>query len=374
MATLLLAALCSQLVQVASAGGRTELAATAEAPVVGIYRPSVDPRAYLGAFEAWMQQAGAKTIVVEPGEHNVAWFLERTDGLLFPGGLTSYLPAFAKELIQAALRLNAEGGYYPVWGTCLGYQWLAEFAGGAGAMQFKHFDSLDLGSSLTFTEAAPGRIFRTANASLLHWLSTADVTYENHEDGIAVEHFWATEGLRDFFTVPATSTDRKGQRYVAVVEGKQWPVYGVQFHPEKVRFVPDNAEMAHIPRSSEAVAVSDFLAKFLYREARRSFAQRRGVSRGPKDEDMEATIKESRSSAQQRGRKDEEEKDVEATVRSWADICSAGAQELCSCQDLEAKGYLEVRRCKELHPAPAVQFCRDYGPCEGSAAAAVVFI
>ena len=35
------------------------------------------------------------------------------------------------------------------------------------------------------------------------------------------------------FNVVTTSHDRKGVEYVSMIEGKNLPFYGVQFHPEK---------------------------------------------------------------------------------------------------------------------------------------------
>merc|ERR1712110_688780 len=95
------------------------------------------------------------------------------------------------------------------------------------------------------------------------------ISYNAHEQGIEPESFAANKGLTDAFNVLATGRGRKRKSFVAQIEGKKYPIYGNQFHPEKIQFV-HNPFDHHIPRSAHAIAGARHLAQFFVSEARRS--------------------------------------------------------------------------------------------------------
>lgn len=47
--------------------------------------------------------------------------LARVDAVLFPGGDGNYIET-ATYILQQVLKINQEGGYLPLWGTCLGFE------------------------------------------------------------------------------------------------------------------------------------------------------------------------------------------------------------------------------------------------------------
>lgn len=47
--------------------------------------------------------------------------LEKLNGVLFPGGDGEYFD-FGKKVFDQVLKWNQMGQYYPLWGTCLGYE------------------------------------------------------------------------------------------------------------------------------------------------------------------------------------------------------------------------------------------------------------
>merc|ERR1712216_819973 len=125
------------------------------------------------------------------------------------------------------------------------------------------FDSEDLAGSIRFTAAAQhSRIYASANASLETWLKHENITYNAHKAGIGPETAAQNKGLMEVFNVVTTETDRKGKAFVAQIEGKTLPIYGNQFHPEKIQFV--HSSMYHnIPRTAHAVAGARHYAQFL---------------------------------------------------------------------------------------------------------------
>ena len=101
------------------------------------------------------------------------------------------------------------------------------------------------------------------------WLATEPITYNAHHDGITPQSAAANEGLTETIDVLSTSVDRKGKPYVAQFEAKTLPIYGNQFHPEKVQFVHTSKDK-DIPRTPHAVAAARYLAQFFVSEARKS--------------------------------------------------------------------------------------------------------
>ena len=57
--------------------------------------------------------------------------------------------------------------------------------------------------------------------------------YFNHNYGISEEGFKKNKILNEKYLILAKAVDREGREFVSAIEGKQLPLYGVQFHPEK---------------------------------------------------------------------------------------------------------------------------------------------
>eukprot|EP01065_Artemidia_motanka_P031107 TRINITY_DN3730_c0_g2_i1.p1 TRINITY_DN3730_c0_g2~~TRINITY_DN3730_c0_g2_i1.p1 ORF type:complete len:288 (+),score=96.49 TRINITY_DN3730_c0_g2_i1:77-865(+) len=244
--------------------------AAATAPVVGIY-PTIDTTEYLEAYKEWVGQWGAKSVVFpeEWNETTAEKLFSSVNGFLIPGGGKPLSPS-AKAFIQRAVKANKEGDYFPVYGTCLGFEWIVETFGGVSAIE-KGFDSQHLPSAVNFTShAAASRTFAGANQSLRTWFTTLPITYNNHVAGITPAHEEADAGLTSEFNVLSTSVDRKGRPFIAQIEGKTLPIYGNQFHPEKIQFVHDSKKYPGVPRSPEAVAGAKYLAGFFVSEVRKN--------------------------------------------------------------------------------------------------------
>lgn len=152
-----------------------------------------------------------------------------------------------------------------MWGTCLGFEQLLVLASGDNATVLHSsgsFDSEDMPAPIELTAAGPASaMLSSLGPKLLKALTSEDVAYNSHGQGVTPEAFSGNAKLSSFFESLATGVDRKGKRFVAAVEAKQGlPIFGVQFHPEKAQFefhVP-----TQIPHSLEAVGISQALANF----------------------------------------------------------------------------------------------------------------
>ena len=152
-----------------------------------------------------------------------------------------------------------EGRYFPVWGTCLGYQAILTVVTNhtkvIGNSNVK-YASL----KLNFTEEAKNsRLFKNLDPALAAAVSEKHLTYHEHEKGIPLSYFNDDSfGLSKFFNLLGTAIDLDNIPIVSVIEHKTLPIYGVAFHPEKTIF--DFAPGYNIPHAEEAQAFSRYLA------------------------------------------------------------------------------------------------------------------
>ena len=124
----------------------------------------------------------------------------------------------------------------PLWGTCMGFQWLLIAASGDQNIldpPSGQFDAYNYSIPLEFTSAAQGsRMFSSAPEQLMTILATENVTMNNHHYGIYTEHFLQTPSLNGFFNILSVNKDRQGVEFVSTMESFNYPIYGVQWHPE----------------------------------------------------------------------------------------------------------------------------------------------
>jgi gamma-glutamyl hydrolase len=66
--------------------------------------------------------------------------------------------------------------------------------------------------------------------------SEPGIYHFNHQFAINSQTFKASTALSKYFNLSGVSVNSEGVEFVSVVEGRDWPVYGVQFHPEKNNF------------------------------------------------------------------------------------------------------------------------------------------
>ncbi|MBA0791915.1 hypothetical protein Gohar_027977, partial [Gossypium harknessii] len=85
--------------------------------------------------------------------------------------------------------------------------------------------------------------------------------------GISPEKLQNTPNLSRFFKILTTSTDKNNKVYVSTAEAHGYPVTAFQWHPEKNAF---ESGLSMIPHSDDAIEVTQHVANFFIREARRS--------------------------------------------------------------------------------------------------------
>ena len=65
-------------------------------------------------------------------------------------------------------------------------------------------------------------------------LASEPVTFNAHQAGIATDKFLKTDSLNKFYRLISNNHDRVGWEFVSTMEAFDYPIYGTQWHPEKV--------------------------------------------------------------------------------------------------------------------------------------------
>uniref|UniRef100_A0A8I3Q498 folate gamma-glutamyl hydrolase n=1 Tax=Canis lupus familiaris TaxID=9615 RepID=A0A8I3Q498_CANLF len=211
---------------------------------------------YIAAsYVKYLESAGARVVPIR---------------ILFPGGSVdlkkSGYALAAKTFYNFAKQSFDDGDYFPVWGTCLGFEELSYLISGQCLLTLTHTDGITM--PLNFTkDASQSRMFQNFPPDLLKSLSVEPLTANFHKWSLSVTNFTKNENLKEFFNVLTTNTDGKTE-FISTMEGYKYPVYGVQWHPEKAPY--EWGQLKGISHAPNAVKAAFYLAEFFVAEARKN--------------------------------------------------------------------------------------------------------
>lgn len=226
------------------------------------------------SYVDWLEASGAVTIPIPydaPPALLDDLFLQM-NGVLLPGGWNGYMPPSVPYLLDKVVESNERGQYFPVWGTCLGYEFLIKYVGGIDAIQ---------GGFHLYNESIPLESVRFGelydDPMIFQTVTEAPVTLNNHQLGIEPEHFLQNEKLTAVWNITSINHDVNGRPFVSTIEPidpERFPLYGVQYHPEKNGFEYTTFPGTKIPyesidHSAEGIAFSIYLSQFFVDRVRR---------------------------------------------------------------------------------------------------------
>ncbi|XP_068167466.1 gamma-glutamyl hydrolase [Antennarius striatus] len=253
-------------------------------PVIGIltqivsdevmkpYGKTYIPASYVKYIESGGSRVMPIRLTLTTAEYEAIF--RQINGLLFIGGAVdlekSDFARVAKIFFALARMANDAGDVFPIWGTCMGLQLLTVLVAGENLLTKTTAENIALPLNLT-AEAASSRMFESFPTELMNALTTEPLTGNFHHYGITVENFWQNEKLHNFFSILSTNIAENRAHFVSTIEGKKYPFYGTQWHPEVNRF--QWGIRWSYPHSSHAVQLSSLLANFFTDEGRRSLHQ-----------------------------------------------------------------------------------------------------
>jgi len=198
---------------------------------------------YLAAsYVKFIESAGARVVPINYYADNeeIDELFNSLNGFLFVGGGAAY-PKSAQRIFDRTVEANDKGDYSPLYGICMGFQWLL-LAATDGAVKLDpsdgtQMDAENISLPLDFTSTAKeSRWMKHADEKTMKILAGQNVTMNNHHYGIYTKHFQETEQLSSFYNLISTNEDRQGTEFVSTMEAFKYPIIGSQWHPEKTLF------------------------------------------------------------------------------------------------------------------------------------------
>uniref|UniRef100_UPI0037E70476 gamma-glutamyl hydrolase n=1 Tax=Semicossyphus pulcher TaxID=241346 RepID=UPI0037E70476 len=228
---------------------------------------------YIAAcYVKYLEGAGARVVPIRINrtEEEYTKIFSSINGLLLPGGDVdierSQFTQAARIFYDLALKANDAGDFFPIWGTCQGFQQLTVLTAKKNLLTLTDTKSVAL--PLDFTSAAnSSRLFQSFPKDLMQSLCNENITSNFHSWSLSMKNYSQNYKLRKFYRILSTNTDGK-REFISTMEAKHYPFYAVQWHPEKSPFEwIDKPGMIH---TTSAVRASFYTASFFVSEAMKS--------------------------------------------------------------------------------------------------------
>lgn len=251
---------------------------TNDRPIIGVlsqdvFHPQPHRNSLIAAsYVKFLESAGARVVplMINKTDDEYTRLFKSINGVLFPGGGVSlkssgYSKA-AAVFYRLALEANSNGDYFPVWGTCLGFELLTLLT--SGKLLLSHTNTSGIALPLNFTDdVRDSRLFKDFPEDLMKSLETEALTENSHQWSLSTENFTKSETLKKFYRILSTNTDGQNE-FVSTMEAYDFPIYATQWHPEKNAF---EWTRPYIPHSPSAIKTTFYMAYFFVNEARKSF-------------------------------------------------------------------------------------------------------
>lgn len=158
--------------------------------------------------------------------------LSKLNGVFLPGGDGDYYD-YAKFLYQQVIQMNDNGTYIPMWGTCMGFEQIANYTAANGDPNERMY-LVHTSLPLKFMRDPRDTQMYSQMQDLAMLFETRNFTYNGHNWGIPPEKFDTDPGLKAMFRVNTISymPEPDGRAFVTSIEGQKYPIYGTLFHPE----------------------------------------------------------------------------------------------------------------------------------------------
>lgn len=245
-------------------------------PVIGVLAQENLPgdqfaqgSSYIAAsYVKYLEGAGARVVPIRINrtEEEYTKIFYSINGLLLPGGdvdiQTSQFSRAARIFYDLALKANDASDYFPIWGTCQGFQQLVVLTANKNLLTLT--DTKAVALPLTFIPAQSSRLFRSFPKDLLQALAEENITSNFHSWSLSLQNYSRNAKLKRFYKVLSTNNDGK-KEFISTIEAYRYPFYAVQWHPEKSPFEwIDKPGMVH---STNAIKACFYTASFFVSEA-----------------------------------------------------------------------------------------------------------
>jgi len=230
-------------------------------------------------YVQWLHSAGCRVAPIrfDAPEEELRSLFNSVNGLFFQGGEDSLLPEThfykaAAKLFQWAVEANDNRDYFPIMGVRQGFQLLCILASDDQSVMKKgEIDASNWTTPIQYCNdsTTTSRMLKAMPKDAVERLTTMATAQFLNSNGILPATFESHPKLSEFYNLLATTHDKKGKVFSAIVEGKKYPFYGLQFHPERNQF--DWSPLEQTNHSIEAVSTMQQIANFFVNECRGNY-------------------------------------------------------------------------------------------------------
>lgn len=221
----------------------------------------------------WLEQSLADIVVIQPWyeEAQIDEILSKVNGVLFQGGdrnltINGQFEKLSRMIVEKVMKkFDNEGVSLPIWGTCQGFELLhALFANDTNVLTHFEASGIETPIKLNRETLESSKMFSDFSKEDIFNLENKNTTAEFHSFGVSEEQYQTYSKLRDIFSITSYGQDIHGNTYIASIEGKKYPFYALQFHPEMVSYTKTKTK--GVPQLMEAVRISQLLSNFFIKE------------------------------------------------------------------------------------------------------------
>ena len=223
------------------------------------------PTCYIKHIEA----AGAIPVpmnTLQMTDEEVVEFMGKVNGVFLTGGTinviekgknTSRILQKSRLIHDTAKEMNDRGIHFPIYGICQGIQEMGlNTMDDISHFSIELFDHANKCDSLTMA-CDPAESWLLGDYPDYSELESENVFFY-HKNGIQLNDFFNDRGMKESWKVLGTCKDKNNVEMVALMEHKQYPFFGTQFHPEKImaEFHPE----ANMPHTEISYRIAHYLA------------------------------------------------------------------------------------------------------------------
>jgi len=227
-------------------------------------------------YVRWIEDNGGEAVPILPWYTNdqIVDVLLKANGVLWMGGSRDLRVGGKFEevngfVLNKVLEFNNNGVYYPLFAICQGIELLHVLIANSTSV-LTNYDSYDimLPIDLNKTELKDEPMFKYFSDSDFDVITKDNSTVHLHHLGTEPAAYPKFESVNAFLEPLATGKDTTGKEFVAIVKARHYPIYAVQFHPEKVKYDRSIRKWAKI--EIQHMRVNDNIGLFFIEESRKN--------------------------------------------------------------------------------------------------------
>tara|TARA_B100000963_G_scaffold341927_1_gene342206 strand:+ start:2517 stop:3716 length:1200 start_codon:yes stop_codon:yes gene_type:complete len=244
------------------------------------------------SYVKWLESAGALVVPLEfdLSKPKLLGFLRQLNGIVLIGGgidntKTHTLSQFLTYqdtlyfVLNYVIYQNNIGNHYPMWCTCMSFEMAAIFFAENIRLKkqedFKKYltSAGNIGQDVINWTRQRSKIKKVFTKSELKEMKKKPTIFQAHCYCIPVKSKLGKK-LSEVAYITSTNTStsscgKKGVTYISSYELKKFPIYAVQYHPEKPPFEYVN-DGKRVPKTNISITTSFKMARFFIGEAKKN--------------------------------------------------------------------------------------------------------